>query len=144
MNRAIPLLVFFIILCSTKTGAQTSQVWNSYFEDSSIKIEYTTQQCSALNNGIFASYYNIQVTNKTSSDISISWDLQAYYNEICKTCSNEEYHYITKVNANSTLTGNCNNFSTPSLTIFIEWINNGHIKHPEKLTKFELANIHIE
>lgn len=121
-----------------------AQTWSTYQETDQIKIEYSENECSPAGNDITAKFYVFKVTNKTANEISVSWNLQAYFNDQCRTCNNPEYNFTFVVSANGFVQGTCGVSANPALNIFKEWINNRHIKNNEKLTKFELINIRVQ
>lgn len=142
----------FIVLLIVLTNIFVSQaltipgqsVWETYFEDEKIKIEYKLLNCE------YTDFFNqefviLQITNKSNNKISVEWQEQYWYDNICNNCEQEsnEFRKKTIVNANETVIGQCNFHS--NLKIFSKFTEKlEDMPGVEKivvLTKFELKNI---
>ena len=77
--------------------------------------------------------------NNNDFEVKIEFDEHLYYNLICRTCENSEYHKTFNMKAGENWVSNCRISSQKSIKIFhgSPWVN-------EKLSKFELVNIKIE
>ena len=145
MKRTLPaiLIAFFFLFTSNSMGSNPTE-WEIYFENDSIKIEYTYQNCD------FSSTAKQEVivfkfTNLSSKNISLSYKADIWHNDICTNCEqeSEESRYTIQVPSNETIITNCNN-EWKGFAIFSAFItNDDEEKRYASLTKFELKEITI-
>ena len=121
--------------------------WTVYFENDRCIIEYKKQNCD------FEDFFNqqyiiLQLTNKTNNKLTVSWNEERWYDNICSNCEqdSEEYRRTTIVNANQIIVGQCNFHS--NLKIFSNFSEKLEdmpgVNKIVRLTKFELKNIRID
>ena len=144
MKRTLPaiLITFFFLFPSTSIGLTPTE-WEIYFENDTVKIEYTYQNCD------FSSTAKQEVivfkfTNLISQDISLNYKADIWHNDVCTNCEqeSEESRYTIQIPSNETITTNCNN-EWKRLAIFSAFITNDDEKRYASLTKFELKEITI-
>ena len=82
-------------------------------------------------------YFNFENTNPYA--VEMSFEQHLYFNEVCKTCDQQEYTIVFTLNANEILSSSCQDLTSDSFKIFYgsPWVN-------ERLTKFVLKNINVE
>ena len=147
-NLLYTLAILFLSTFFSFSNTQiTEDDWILYFENDKCIIEYKKQNC------IYEDFFNqeyiiLQLTNKTNEKLTVSWNEERWYDNICSNCEQEteEYRKITIVNANQILVGQCNFHS--NLKIFSNFSEKLEdmpgVNKIVKLTKFELKNINID
>ncbi|MDH4474183.1 MAG: hypothetical protein QE487_16370 [Fluviicola sp.] len=75
-------MLVFCILAFQSLGQTTATTltWNSYYENDELRIELAEAQRADSVNGIFNNYLLIRVTNKTNSEIDVSFQKKLSYN----------------------------------------------------------------
>lgn len=119
-----------------------NQNWNTYFENDIVKIEYQSSLCDPE-----IGYDNVsiclKISNKTNQDIEFNWHSDLYYNDVCRTCSDEYEHMTTyNISANSFIKGECN-LNDKGLKMFVRF-NDPDYTQGAVLTKFQLKNMWYE
>jgi hypothetical protein len=145
MKRTLPaiLIAFFSLWAFNSMGSNPTE-WKVYFENDTVKIEYTYQNCD------FSSTAKQEVivfkfTNLISQNILLSYKADIWHNDVCTNCEqeSEESRYTIQIPSNETITTNCNN-EWKGFAIFSAFItNDDEEKRYESLTKFELKEITI-
>ena len=148
MKRFLPAItIAFITLISTTLSASNSADWETYFENDTVKIEFTYQNCEYTEQ--FNSEFVIfKISNHTNQNLTIQWEAQLWYDENCINCetdNNESRKQIT-IPATTTLEGKCN--ENNSLRIFSKFTLDldkmPGVNKINALTKFELTNLKIK
>ena len=138
------LAIAFITLISTTLSASNPAVWETYFENDSVKIEFAYQNCefsSTAKQEVVA----FRFTNLINQTISLSYVTEIWNNDQCLNCNQEtkEHHKSLTIYSNKIITANCNN-EWKEFTIFSAFITNeNEAKRYESITKFELKEISI-
>jgi len=137
----------FITLISTTLSASNPADWETYFENDSIKIEFTYQNCEYIEQ--FNSEYVIfRITNHTNNNLTIQWEGQLWYDENCINCetNNSENRRQIIISATTSSEGKCN--INNDLRIFSKFTSKLEdmpgINKINALTKFELTNLKIK
>ena len=137
----------FITLISTTLSASNPADWETYFENDSIKIEFTYQNCEYIEQ--FNSEYVIfKITNHTNNNLTIQWEDQLWYDENCINCetNNSENRRQIIILATTSSEGKCN--INNDLRIFSKFTSKLEdmpgINKINALTKFELTNLKIK
>ena len=137
----------FITLISTTLSASNPADWETYFENDSIKIEFTYQNCEYIEQ--FNSEYVIfRITNHTNNNLTIQWEGQLWYDENCINCetNNSENRRQIIILATTSSEGKCN--INNDLRIFSKFTSKLEdmpgVNKIITLTKFELTNLKIK
>ena len=148
MSKILPaIFIAFLSLCSTNSMGENPEEWLTYFENDTVKIEFTYQNCEYTEQ--FNSEFVIfKISNLTNTLLTLEWEEQLWYDENCINCetdNNESRKQIT-IPANSTLEGRCN--ENNSLRIFSKFTLDldkmPGVNKINALTKFELTNLTIQ
>jgi hypothetical protein len=143
MKRLLLTLVAGLFISSVTFAGNT---WEAYKEQDGITMKTKTLNCDP-EYGFEQETILLQITNTSSVDKTVSWDLQLWYNNICKTCTDPhgEYHMTITVKAGETLEGVCSNVTGDyRLTIFSKFTDVNYTNsNPDFLTSFDLANFTI-
>ena len=137
------LIAFFSLLTFNSMGSNPTE-WEIYFENDTLKIEYTYQNCD------FSSTAKQEVivfkfTNLISQNILLSYKAEIWHNNVCTNCEqkSEESRYIIQIPSNEAIATNCNN-EWKGFAIFSAFITNDEKEQRyASLTKFELKEITI-
>ena len=143
-NTLAVLCIAFISLYSSNLFAVNPNEWIAYFENDTVKIEYTYENCD------FSSTAKQEVivfkfTNLISQNILLSYKADIWHNDVCTNCEqeSEESRYIIQIPSNEAIATNCNN-EWKGFAIFSAFItNDDEEKRYESLTKFEFKEISI-
>ena len=134
----------FIILAPTTLSASNSADWETYFENDSIKIEFTYQNCE-FSSTSKQEMVTFRFTNLINQTISLSYKIEMWNNDQCLNCNKEtkEHQKTLTLSNNEIITTNCNS-EWKNLVIFSAFItNDNEEKRYESITKFELTAINI-
>lgn len=135
------LLKFSGILClilSLLSFYNPPSDWKIYFENDEIKIESKLLSCDKPAIDIHNSYVVLKITNKTAQAITVSFQKELWYNEICKSCNDlKEFQSVVTLNPTEIQEGSCDS-KTKELKFF-----HSSTDSKTKLTKFELKKIEI-
>ena len=116
--------------------------WTTYAENSEVKVEVKRTDCY-VNSGLNSQYFLIRLTNKTNSDVSVSWNMEMFYNNDCKTCGVGEYLWQIDLGPNGTASGDCQIGSEHKLRMFSKFIDANYSSNDE-LTGFQFKNLTIQ
>ena len=117
-------------------------VWTTYIDNQDIQIEYMFADCDPAMGYDFQQVH-FKFTNKTNSNLELSWHIDLYYNEICKTCDYEfEYTRTLNLSPSEILEGTCSRDSANELKLFSKFIDQNYTKG-DKLTGFQLQSLTV-
>jgi len=136
------LIIIAIFAVSIQTKAEYPVKWQLLTEKSGVQVFYRYEKIDDLANGIHQMMAVLKFVNTTNQNLSVEWDLEAFYNDICTTCKKDkEYHFSTSLNAGETKIGNYDKRDKErGLLIFAKFTN---MENRSELTKFNLANLRI-
>jgi hypothetical protein len=141
-------LFLFSILFANSIFSQSND-WELYYSDNQIKIEYTYQNCEYTEQ-FNSEYVVFKITNTTNQNITVEWQEQLWYDDICSNCEqdNIESRKIINLEAEERLEGECNiNSNLKIFSKFLDKIEDLPILGVKKiatLSRFELKNITIK
>ena len=141
-------LFLFSILFANSIFSQSND-WELYYSDNQIKIEYTYQNCEYTEQ-FNSEYVVFKITNTTNQNITVEWQEQLWYDDICSNCEqdNIESRKIINLEAEEILEGECNiNSNLKIFSKFLDKIEDLPILGVKKiatLSRFELKNITIK
>ena len=121
--------------------------WEIYFENDTIKIEYTYQNCEYTEQ-FNSEYVVFKITNTIEKNIYIEWQEQLWFGDNCINCEtvNKENRKQITIVSSSVNEGKCN--MNNSLRIFSKFTEDldkmPGVNTIIALTKFELINIKIK
>ena len=143
MKRILPAILIAFTLTSF---AQNPTEWEIYFENDTVKIEYTYQNCEYTEQ-FNSEYVVFKITNTTNQNITIDWQEQLWYDENCTNCEldSTEFRKEIKMSANHTISGDCK--TSNNLRIFSKFTEKLEdmpgVNKIVALSKFELKNLII-
>ena len=145
MNKILPaiLIAFFSLLTFNSMGSNPTE-WEIYFENDTLKIEYTYQNCD-FSSTAKQEIIVFKFTNLISQNILLSYKADIWHNDVCTNCEqeSEESRYTIQIPSNETITTNCSN-EWRGYAIFSAFITNDEKEQRyASLTKFELKEITI-
>jgi len=145
MNKILPaiLIAFFSLLTFNSMGSNPTE-WEIYFENDTLKIEYTYQNCD-FSSTAKQEIIVFKFTNLISQNILLSYKAEIWHNNVCTNCEqkSEESRYTIQIPSNETITTNCSN-EWRGYAIFSAFITNDEKEQRyASLTKFELKEITI-
>lgn len=134
--------IYFTALCwaTWATGALAQNAWTNYSRTPELEINYRYAECHDTQNGTHKSIVVLQFVNLTGNQLSVSYNKQAWYNDVCKGCENTpESRMGIRLAPYETRTGACDDKKTKAVYIFDKMLD---VKSAA-LQKFELANLQI-
>jgi len=140
------LLCFFATSQVSTDFVATSDLntfeWTTYAEDEEVKVEIKRSDCY-VNSGLDKQYFLIRITNKTASEATVSWEMELFYNDDCKTCGVGEYLWQIDLEPNGTAVGDCEVGSLNKLRMFSKFID-ANYSSDDELTGFQFRNLTLE
>lgn len=122
------------------SSAAAQDGWKNYSRSPELEINYRHMECHDTVNGTHKGIVALQFVNLTGSQLSVSYNKQAWYNGICKGCENTaESRMGIRLAPHETQTGSCDNTKTKALSIYEKMLD---VK-AAVLQKFELGNLQI-
>lgn len=136
-GNALSCMLVFCILAFQSLGQTTATplTWNSYFDDDELRIELAEAQRADSANGIFNNYLLIRITNKTDSEVDVSFQKQLSYN---MQPSASDAIQPLRLQAHEILTGSVDPSTDKTLRIFV---NQYAGMNKKVLTGYSLTNI---
>ena len=117
-------------------------IWTEYVTTADFTLEYKFINCEA-SIGYASQYIVLRLVNKSVGGVTLNWDMDLYYNSICKTCGYpQEYNYIINLEANETLEAACDLQANYKLKIFSKFVDE-RAKNNSVLTAFQLNNLSV-
>ena len=139
------MLCFFVTSQVSTDFVSTSDLttfdWTTYAENSEVKLEVKRSDCY-VNSGLDKQYFLIRLTNMTQSDVTISWNMELFYNNDCKTCGMDEYLWQINLAPNGTAVGDCQVGSLNKLRMFSKFIDANYSSNDE-LTGFQFKDLTV-
>ncbi|MDG1330908.1 MAG: hypothetical protein P8P74_01150 [Crocinitomicaceae bacterium] len=124
------------------TSDITSSGWEMYAENQEVKVELKRSDCY-LNSGLDKQYFLIRITNKTQNNVSVSWEMDLFYNNDCKTCGIGEYEWQIDLGPSGSAEGLCANGSDNEMRMFSKFIDANYSSNDE-LTGFQFSNLTVQ
>ena len=131
----------FISFISPSLVSQTTQSTDFdkvIFENDEIQIRSNFKNCNDPSEGLDRDYVILTIRNYKNYDVYVEFDEELYYDQKCKTCDNNEYHFTYRLGPKEVISGKCHFDSIAGLRIFHgmpeKWLK-------EKLSDFKLLNI---
>lgn len=146
---------FFLFLFCTKLlifSQSSNDIQNSFtaslnfhtnpsqiYEQNGIRMVANLEKCDNPSIGMLKDYIYFNIKNTNSFAVNITLEEQLYFNNLCKTCGDQEYLKTFSLKPNETLSSSCVEPTPKAYKIFYgsPWVS-------ETLTKFVLVNINIE
>ena len=147
MKSFLFAITALIALTPNILSASNPADWETYFENDSIRIEFTYLNCEYIEQ--FNSEFLIfKITNHTNKNLNIEWESRLWYDDNCINCetNNPENRKQITIEPTSVSQGKCtiNN----ALRIFSKFTEDLEkmpgVKKIKALTKFELINLKIK
>ena len=141
------ITLIFITLISTTLSASNPADWETYFENDSIKIEYTYMNC-IYTEQFDSEFVILKISNYTNDNITIEWKEELWYENNCINCESNstEHNKQITISGNAFSKGDC--IKQSHLRIFSKFTEelskmNG-VEEIISLTNFQLININIK
>ncbi len=137
-GNTLSCMLVFCILAFQSLGqtTATSLTWAPYFDDDKVLIELAEAQRADTANGIFNNYLLIRVTNKTASELDVSFQKNLSYN--MKPLSSTDAMQPLRLQAHEMMTGSVDPAANNALRIFVNQYSG---KNKNVLTDFSLTDI---
>ncbi len=147
------LLVLFSLICivgysqntsiNLQLGAKNTTL--SLFDGSNqnVKATYTLKECNKPYEGIYAEYAFLAFENSSQKQVTISWKTEAYYNNKCVSCDENdlEYAHTITLSPGEKISGSCDLSQNSKLRVFSKWTQ---VKNKRVLTKVDIKNLKVE
>lgn len=137
-------LLAVLWLACTPLIAQSSN-WSIYSETNSYKIEVSEDV--ACNYGDILSnstYVFLKITNKTNAPITLSYNMEIYYQgQGCVTCNNDEYTYTITIPAFGSIAADCD-YTVKGLSKLAIFKKYNDKPNRRIFERFELTNLILQ
>lgn len=150
MKRLYILLAFSLALSVMFSSAAIAQKetatelattpWKVLVQQDNVTVEYKFSDCD-LERGMNQQLVLLKITNQNTARVTVEWDLELDYNNVCKTCGYDEYHRTYELGPNSVMEGKCTFYDDDKLTIHSKFLVEEYAK--EILTNFKVANFKV-
>ncbi len=140
------LLIISFSLSSVFAPGMKKNNWETYYENTKVKISYQKQECN-FNNQFDQEFVFLKIENLSSQAVILKWDEKIWYEESCVNCEQDspEFRKEIRIESGRILEGNCMEHN--KLRIFSKFAEKLEdmpgVDKIIKLTKFELRNIKI-
>ena len=138
--KFLSVFIFFSFI-SPSLVSQTTQSTDFdkvIFVNDEIQIRSNFKNCNDPSEGLDRDYVILTIQNYKNYDVYVEFDEELYYDQKCKTCDNNEYHFTYRLGPKEVISGKCHFDSIAGLRIFHgmpeKWLK-------EKLSDFKLLNI---
>ena len=131
------------LLCFLFSGVKAqekSNEWKVFKEADDVKIEYKYSDCH-IDNAFHQEWVLLRVSNLSSKAVSVTYNMDLYYNDKCTTCNQDEYKYTFSLQPNEVKEGICAFETPPQFKVFVKFLD---LKNRSVLTDFKLSNLIIE
>lgn len=140
----LPGITAALLSFNLASFAQNSQQWSLYQDLEDVKIEQKISQCQYQGSDDASEYTFLKLTNKTQSELFVTFKIEIFYNGSCTTCSNDEYLFTFHLMPGQSMEPDCSfkNDENGHLAIYMR-----QVKNPSKtsvFTKFQLSNINVQ
>ncbi len=142
-NPTIILTAFFCLLTLNVISSEPD-IWQIYFENNTVKIEYTYENCD-FSSTAKQEVIIFRISNLSNKEIILNYETQIWHNEkkIDTSKNLDEFLKTVKLKENEIIITNCEN-QWKEHTIFSGFVDNETNEKYISLTKFELTNINTE
>lgn len=117
--------------------AFTASAQENYFSNDQVTITSQKVECHYPENGIHSEYVFLKITNNTSQEISINYDLDLWYNNEKRTPDVTNFSYT--IPANGSVEGSCESRKS-GLSVYSKILD---LPAKTGLTKYELNNLKV-
>ncbi len=139
------LCIALLLACGTPIMALSINdgtaptAWQDLWVNDQVVVQYKYADCD-LEAGFDQQWVLLRIENRSNAPLTISWDLQLWFNNACKTCddANGEYHKSIVVEAGTSVEGHCSLKSNRNLSFFSKFTTRDN---RTILTDFKLANL---
>lgn len=143
-KKPIIILTAFFCLLTLNVISSEPDTWKIYFENNTVKIEYTYENCD-FSSTAKQEVIIFRISNLSNKEITLNYETQIWHNEkkIDTSKNLDEFLKTVKLKENETIITNCEN-QWKEHTIFSGFVDNETNEKYISLTKFELTNINTE
>lgn len=140
------ILVFWASLTSAPTQTQmlpvsaVTDTWTVFHETADFKIEVKRSDCHFPQDGLHQQWALLRYTNKTNQGITLHFQEELFYNEICKTCKIQEYAYQLALAPQQVLEASCDLATPKTQKVFIRFLD---LPNPTQLTAFRFSKLTV-
>ena len=141
LKRTIKLSLFITLFLSLNSFTTAENEWTKYKEIDGVSIYQRTSKCNTEYNTAKNDYIVFKYVNNNNHNIRISWKLDIWYNDICRSCdldSPNEYELSLDIKANQTLEYICSENSKAFKLFKASEKGNMHPK-----IKYEFKNLRV-
>lgn len=140
---SLSILLSFAVFTNAQNmlNINNKNVWTTYAETNTYKVEYQIVDCHDQVNGISQQNVLLRYTNKTSTQLQLNWNLERYNANGCTTCDAQvEYSYQLVIPASGSISGTCDLSEGRDKKLFVKHLGR-KMNNFSVLTRFELANL---
>jgi hypothetical protein len=130
------------VASANEKGIINPTTWQLYFSDGGVEVNYKFQDCD-YNSGLDEQNVLLKFTNTTSNTLELKWNIELYYDGVCKTCGNTtEYSRELTIEPGQSLEGVCARETDMRLKIFSKFIDPNYTRGA-RLSGFQLNSLII-
>lgn len=140
--KYISFIILFLLFFSLKSYAQNP--WNFKQEKEGVSI-FTKDVFCDVKQGFDRDLILFKIVNSNNNDIQVSFKLNRWVDNVCLNCnsnSNEDYRFYN-IQANQTIEGDCDNFRSTNLSLFVKFNDLNYSNTPKVLSNYSIENIQI-
>ena len=139
MRMKLILLFAIAAFCCSTTYAQQQVL----FENQEVKFSSQKVDCEIPSQGLYAEYILIQIENKTSSELKLSWFNDTFYNGNCINCdhSSRDRKRTISLSPAEVVTGECAIGLNVGLRVFSKWLR---MPNDKVLSSIEITEVSLE
>lgn len=140
--KYISVFILFLLFFSLKSNAQNS--WSLNQEKEGVSIFTKDVFCDVIQ-GFDRDLILFKIVNTNNNDIQVSFKLKRWVDNVCLNCnsnSSEDYR-LYNIQASETIEGDCDNFRSTNLSLFVKFNDDNYSNTPKVLTNYSIENIQI-
>ena len=140
--KYISVFILFLFVFSMKSYAQNN--WTLKQQKDGISI-FTKEVFCDVNKGFSRDLVLFKMINTNNVDVQVSFKINRWIDNLCLNCnSNSSEYYISyDIQANQTIEGDCENFRSNNLSLFVKFNDDNYLNTPKVLTNYSIENLQI-
>ena len=125
-----------------KSYAQNN--WTLKQQKDGISI-FTKEVFCDVNKGFSRDLVLFKMVNSNNFDVQVSFKINRWIDNVCLNCNSNsaEYYRSYEIQPNQTIEGDCQDFRSNKLSLFVKFNDDNYLNTPKVLTNYTIENLQI-